>query len=351
MKTVIAPRSEVAGLVPYDLPALDLPIVLSANESPYGLPEPVLARVHEIVDKLAFNRYPDPSAWGLRKAIGARFGLPPDHVLVGNGSDELVQDLFIAYGGWGRQALSFAPTFAMYKIEATATGTPIHEAKRDQGDFHIPLERTLEGLRGDSYAMSILCSPNNPTGTVTHRRDIEQMLEASNALLVVDEAYAEFAGSSIVDLVQRHANLVVLRTFSKAFSLAGLRIGYALGQPAAIGPLAKVRLPYSVDSFSQAVALAALDNADLFEKRWEETRSERARLAAALNAKPDTEVYLSAANFLCVRVSDEKALIDRLQTAGILVRDVSDAPRLESCLRVTVGSPAENDAVIAAWPA
>lgn len=372
MDRVVPPRPDVARLVPYDVPPPIVPVVLSANESPYNLPPEVLARVHELVDALAFNRYPDPTARVLREAIGARYGLGADHVIVGNGGDELLLDLLLAWGGPGRSCLSFPPGFAMYGIGCDVTGTGFVEIERDPETFAVPVDAAIEMLRqgegasddGSSRgaeraravpvpgvpAMIIVCSPNNPTGTLTPRADIERLLAATDAVVFVDEAYAEFAGETVTDLVDEHANLIVLRTFSKAFSLAGLRVGYALGQPETLAPLYKVKMPYNEDAFAQAVALACLERAPLFEARWAEARAERERLVAALSAKRGTTVLPSAANYLCARVEGVDDLAGRLLEKDVLVRDVGGGRHLRGYARVTVGSPAENDAVIAAWP-
>lgn len=350
MDRVVPPRPDVARLVPYDVPPPTVPVVLSANESPYNLPAEVLSRVREIVDTLAFNRYPDPTARALRQAIGARYGLEADNVIVGNGGDELLLDLLLAWGGPGRSCLSFPPGFAMYGIGCDVTGTGYVEIERDPETFAVPVEAAVEMLAGGAAAIVIVCSPNNPTGTLTPREDIERLLAATEAVVFVDEAYAEFADETVTDLVARHANLIVLRTFSKAFSLAGLRVGYALGQPDTLAPLYKVKMPYNEDAFAQAVALACLENAPLFEARWTEARAERERLAAALRARPGTTVLPSAANYLCARVEGVGDLAGLLLDGGVLVRDVGGGRHLRGYVRVTVGSPEENDAVIAAWP-
>jgi histidinol-phosphate aminotransferase len=352
MDSVIGPRPGIEGLEPYDVPSPDVPIVLSANESPYDVPQAVRARVAQISAGLAFNRYPDPSAALLREAIAARFGLTSDQVLVGNGGDELLQYMLIAYGGAERIALSFPPTFSMYAIEATVSGTPLLEISRDPETMAVPVEKAIRRLGVDEASIAIVCSPNNPTGTVTPRSDIIALLDASPALVLLDEAYAEFCDCSCVDLIGSHKNLLILRTFSKAFSLAGLRVGYLLGQAETLAPIAKVKLPYNADAFSQAVALAALEEVELFEPRWAEARRERDRLAAALAAKPGTKVHPSEANFLLACVADEEKVLSSLADAGILVRRVGGPEgELAGCLRVTVGTPADNDAVIAAWPA
>jgi histidinol-phosphate aminotransferase len=367
MDRVVPPRPDVARLVPYDVPPPTVPVVLATNESPYNLPPPVLARVHELVDALAFNRYPDPTARALREAIGARYGLGADHVIVGNGGDEILLDLLLAWGGPGRSCLSFPPGFAMYGICCDVTGTGYVEIERDTETFAVPIEAAVEMLQGGAARQAvagssderggegapvivIACSPNNPTGTLTPRADIERLLAATDAVVLVDEAYAEFSGETVTDLIDEHANLIVLRTFSKAFSLAGLRVGYALGRPETLAPLYKVKMPYNEDAFAQAVALACLENAQLFEARWAETRAERERLAEALSAKPGTTVLPSAANYLCARVEGVGDLAGLLLDGGVLVRDVGGGRHLRGYVRVTVGSPAENDAVIAAWP-
>jgi len=367
MDRVFPPRPDVARLVPYDVPPSTVPVVLSANESPYNLPAEVLSRVHELVDTLAFNRYPDPTARLLREAIGARYGLDANNVIVGNGGDELLLDLLLAWGGPGRSCLSFPPGFAMYGIGCDVTGTGYVEIERDPETFAVPIDAAVEMLQGGAARQAavrpgdergsegapvivIVCSPNNPTGTLTPRAHIERLLAATDAVVMVDEAYAEFSDETVTDLVARHANLIVLRTFSKAFSLAGLRVGYALGQPETLGPLYKVKMPYNEDAFAQGVALAAIESAGLFEPRWAEARAERERLSEALGSKPGTTVFPSAANYLCARVDGVADLPSQLLGAGILVRDVGAGPGLSGCVRVTVGSPDENDRVIAAWP-
>lgn len=342
-----APRSAVVELRAYDPQAHEVPINLSANENSFGLPAPMRERLKTLVGQLDFNRYPDPGATELKREIAATHGVEPEQVAVGNGGDELIQALLLSYGGPDRTAVAFTPTFAMYEILAKVTGTRFCGFERDVA-FNLPTDAAAMAASVDSR-ITFVCSPNNPTGNAIDAQMIAELAKAVDGLIVVDEAYQEFGRSTALDLLEDHPNLVVLRTFSKAFSLAGLRVGYLVGDARVIDNINKVRLPYNVNSFSQAAAAALLRDSGDIEDIIEQIVAERARLSAALAGLDGCSVYPSEANFLlvkCVRPADEvwRALLDD----GILVRAFSGARRLRNCLRITVGTPAENDTVIEA---
>ncbi len=344
---LIKPRPAVARLEAYDPQHLEVPTNLSANENSYGLPDDIRAKLAGLVEILAFNRYPDPAAVELRRVIAARHGVVMENVAVGNGGDELIQALLLAYGGANRTAVAFGPTFVMYGILSDITATSFAGLSRD-ARFDIPADAAaaVKAAGGD---IVFACSPNNPTGNVIDEAAARALAGGVDGLVVIDEAYQEFSETTTVELLGDYRNLAVLRTFSKAFSLAGLRVGYLLADAEVIENINKVRLPYNVNVFSQAAAAALMAEAGPLEVIIAEIVRERSRLAAALAGLDGYLAYPSAANFLLVRCSrsaDEvwRGLID----AGILVRNLSSVSGLDGCLRVTVGTPAQNDLVIEA---
>ena len=330
----------------YDPKSLPARTFISANESPYDMEPDLKRQALDEIAGLAFNRYPDPLAGELRALIAAGYGLPgPDCVLLGDGGDELLMDLFLAYGGVGRTLLNVPPTFSVYGYDAFLTGTRVVDVPR-LPDFSLDEEAILaRAARGD-IDLLVITSPNNPTGNVARPEFLLRLLESTDALVLADEAYMEFAdpGCSMTPYLGAYPNLLVLRTFSKAFGLAGVRLGYVLGDPRVIRELGKVRQPYSVDSISQVLGKLVFRNRERYDARIRELRSERARLISALAALPGVEVFDSQANFLLVRVPAAHAIWrDMYERDSVLVRDFSATPGLEDCLRVTVGSPQDND--------
>ncbi|MCL2324106.1 MAG: histidinol dehydrogenase, partial [Actinomycetia bacterium] len=343
--TARSPRPAVDALRPYEADvAREACLVMSANESPFTLPEPLLARLEATVRDFAYRRYPDPLASTLREKLARQYGIAPDSVLVGNGADELLLDLMLAWGGPGRRVLLFPPTFSMYGIYARTLETTVSEIDRDPETFAPDIDAAVGLLAQGDVDLCIIDTPNNPSGALTAQADLIRLLEASDALIVVDEAYCEFCGETALPLLERYPNLVILRTFSKAFSLAGLRLGFALAAPEVTATLAKVRMPYSVNAFSQWAGELATDERAAFEPGLEQLRSERERLYAALAALPGVRVWPSAANYLLLRVEGAGEVAQRLlDDHGVLVRDFSAGRGTRDCLRVTVGTPQDND--------
>ncbi len=343
----INPRSEVARLSAYEAPEPAADVILAANENPSNLPEPVLERIKEIAASTAFNRYPDARTADLRSAIARANGVQAENVIVGNGADEILVHVCLAFGGTQRSSLTFPPTFSMYEIIATSTGTVSRSVGR-RNDFYVD---TDEALRVASESdLVFLANPNNPTGTMESRETVERLASATKGLFVLDEAYADFAGVTYLDLLDELENFLVLRTFSKAFSMAGLRVGYLIARPEVIAELQKVRLPYNSNAFSQAAALAALEYRTLFRERIETIVAERERVREALDGIEGVAAMPSEANFLLVRILGRdaydawRALLDR----GVLVRNFPGDELLEQYLRVTIGLREENDRFLAA---
>ena len=283
--------------------------------------------------------------------LGAFLGQPADRLLCGNGSNEILQTLLLTYGGAGRCALMFEPTYALHAQIARGTGTGVVAGER-AADYRIDPDDAVETIERTQPSVIFVCSPNNPTGTVESRATIERLAGAATkvgAVLVVDEAYGEFAQWSALELVSDDLPIAVVRTYSKVWSLAGVRLGFAVAPTWMIEELEKVLLPYNLSVPTQVAGTIALDFASDMELRVAALVEERGRMFAALTEMPAIEVVPSGANFLMFRVAgDAHALWKRLLAQNVLIRDFSSWPRIEGCLRVTVGTPAENDAFLAA---
>lgn len=335
------------GVMPYDPKYIPAEIYLSANENPQMLPDVVMDEMYAQLRRASLNRYPDPLANELRDLIAAHYGLTRDNVLVGNAGDELLFDLALAWGGPNRTLLNCPPTFSVYGANAHLADTRVIDVAR-KDDFSLDEEAVIARAAQGDVDMVVITSPNNPTGNADSLEFIKRLLEATDALVLVDEAYGEFGGAPATPLLADHENLVILHTFSKAYSAAGVRLGYVLAQPTVIQELLKVRQPYSVDSISQIVGCAIMHNTDVFADRIAAIIAERERMAQCLAEIPGITVYPSQANFLLVRIPSADAVWQGLYDRGILVRDFSHAPGLENCLRITIGSKEENNAVLVA---
>ena len=318
--------------------------MISANENPCDVPFDLRREIERAVRKVPFNRYPDPLANDLRDLIAGANGLDRDQVLIGNGGDELLFDTALAFGGPGRTFLNVPPTFSVYVNNAQLTNTAIANVPR-RADFTVDEDAVVERLARGDIDYTIITSPNNPTGDIVSDTFVTRMLDAADTLVMIDEAYFEFSRYTVRPLLEQHENLVILRTFSKAFSLAGVRIGYMLGSEAALREYKKVRQPYSVDAVSQAIARVVFGNRALFERGIDDIIDQRARVIAELSAMPHVEVFPSFANYVLFRFDDQidaGRIWDDLLAAGVLVRDFSRSHGLENCLRVSIGSEEEN---------
>ena len=347
-------RDELKGKSPYGAPQLDVPVLLNTNENPYPLPEELVARIAERVAEAArnLNRYPDRDAVELREGLAAYltkstgFPVARENVWAANGSNEVLQQLLQTFGGPGRTALGFAPTYQMHDLIARGTGTHWTQGPRDD-DFTIDLDVALAAIAVQRPDVLFVCSPNNPTGTAVPRETVLALYEAAQAvkptLVVVDEAYIEFSHQpSLLPLIEGRPLLVVTRTMSKAFGAAGLRLGYLAADPAVVDAVQLVRLPYHLSSVTQATALAALEFTDTLLGYVERLKAERDRIVTELRAM-GLEVTDSDANFVQFGgFQDTHAVWQAILARGVLVRDNGVPGRL----RVTAGTPAENDAFL-----
>lgn len=332
----------------YHSPQVDVPIRLNTNESPFPPPDAWLARLQQITQDIDWNRYPDRAATALRQTIASRHGVPPEQVFVANGSNEVLQTILLAYGGAGRVVATFEPTYQMYAQIARVTGAQVVEGER-QLDLTLDPAEIVRIVDQHRPAVTFLCNPNNPTGLVEPRANLEALLKVATGLVVVDEAYAEFSEWSAMELVSEDAPLVVTRTFSKTLSMAALRVGYVVAPTWVIHNLEIAALPYHLDSFKQAATMAALSFTNEMEARVQIIKDERTRIQDAVRAT-GTEVWESGSNFILFRPMSRTAgeVWQALLDQGVLVRDCSSWPGLTGCLRVTVGTPAENTAFLGA---
>jgi histidinol-phosphate aminotransferase len=336
-------RADLRGLTPYGAPQIDVPIRLNTNENPYPPPPELVADVAASVAAAAagLNRYPDREADELRAALASYLGagLSPAQVWAANGSNEILQQILMAFGGAGRRALGFVPSYSMHRLIALATGTEWIDGQR-RDDFGVDADRAAADVEAKRPDVVFLCSPNNPTGTALPPEVIDAVLAVATGIVVIDEAYAEFSSSpSSLPLLPGHSRLVVTRTMSKAFGFAGGRLGYLAADPAMIDALRLVRLPYHLSALTQAAALAALRHADATLAQVAALRADRDRMHAVLRER-GFDVVDSDANFLLFgRFDDQRAVWQGLLDRGVLIRDVG----LPGWLRVSVGTTAECD--------
>ena len=359
MSRPVTPRADVALIAGYHSPQLDVEVRLNTNESPEPPPDGFTTALAGALRDVAWNRYPDRAATELRARIAAFHGVEPAQVFCANGSNEVLQSVLLAYGGPGRRALVWEPTYALHSHIARVVGTGVVVEER-AADFSIDPERAVQRVGEVRPDVAFLCSPNNPTGTEDPAATTEAVVAAATSagtLVVADEAYGQFASSSALDLIADDVPLVVSRTYSKTWSLAALRLGYLIGPSWVVEDLDRVALPYRVDAVKQLAGVLALDHVDDMESRVARVVGERERIVGALGSL-GVDQWPSGANYLLFRPRSQdgspgsvergdevwKGLVDR----SVLVRNCSGWPRLGGCLRVTVGTPAENDRFIEA---
>ena len=346
-------RPDLADLEPYGAPQLDVAVRLNTNETAEPPPAGYLDAVAERITDLELNRYPDRPHTRLRELLGQRVGLPPGRVWAANGSNEVLAQLLQAYGGPGRRLVTVRPGYSMYPVLARVTMTELVEVDLD--DAFCWSDDTVAAVADAAPDVVVLANPNNPTGVPVDLAHVRAVHDAvPDALVIVDEAYVEFSGDgsgtavSAVGALDELPRLVVSRTFSKAFRLAGLRLGYLYGPEWVVDDVRRVRLPYHLDAIKQVAAEVALEQEAAFLEHRGRVASERERVRDGLAAVDGVEVWPSAANYLLFRVADARAVFDGLLARGVLVRDFSTRPRLGGCLRVTIGTRAENDAFLGA---
>jgi histidinol-phosphate aminotransferase len=300
------------------------------------------------LSQIDWHRYPDRHATELRAGLAGHHGVEPEQVFAANGSNEVLQALCLAYCGPGRSVAVFEPTYALHSHIARITGTEVVTGERDD-DFGLDLDAAGRLLAEQRPVITFLCSPNNPTGLIEPEEVVRSVLEQAPGLVVVDEAYGQFAPWTALDLIDEDEPLVVSRTYSKTWASAGLRLGYCVAPSWVVDELEKVTLPYHLDAFKQVAGLLALDYESEMRTRVATLVAERSRLLTGLG-RLDVDVWPSAANFILFRLRHKRAegVWAALLARSILVRNCSGWPRLEGCLRVTVGTKDENGAFLAA---
>lgn len=344
-------RDDLVKMEGYHSPQIDVDVRLNTNESPFEPPAEFRAKLAEGVAQLHWNRYPDRQAVQLREAIAKLHNVAMANIFAANGSNEVLQSLTLAYGGPGRNVLVFEPTYAMHSQIARVTNTGVISGTRSD-DHSLDLAYVSATMRQHEPAITFLCSPNNPTGMVEERETVEAVLAVAGefgGLVVVDEAYGQFAPWSALELVNEDTALVVTRTYSKTWALAGLRLGYLVGPTWLVSALEMVVLPYHLDAATQLAGTLALDHVDVMEAQVAELVEERGRLAEAMADLPLT-VWPSGANFILFRPNqhDGNAVWQELVDRSVMVRNCASWPGLDNCLRVTIGTRQEDDAFLAA---
>jgi histidinol-phosphate aminotransferase len=344
-------RDELRGLSPYGAPQLEVPVRLNTNENSYPVPDDVAVAMEKALAGAVreLNRYPDRDAVALRADLAAYLGhgLGAANLWAANGSNEVQQQLLQTFGGPGRTALGFTPSYSMHPLLAAGTGTAWLDGKRAD-DFGVPVDHAVEQVRRHRPDLVFLCSPNNPTGTALPLEVVRAVADEAPGMVIVDEAYEEFARPgtpSALSLLPGRPRLVVTRTMSKAFALAGARIGYLAADPAVVDAVQLVRLPYHLSALTQAVARAALAHTEALLSTVDAIKEQRDRIVATLR-EHRLRVADSDANFVLFSTGeeDQKIVWQRLLDRGVLIRDVG----LPGWLRVTAGTPAETDAFLEA---
>ena len=344
-------RPEIRSLTAYHVQPASGLIKLDAMENPYTWPEELRDAWVELLRSTDVNRYPDPGAQALSARLVDAMGVPAGmRVLLGNGSDELIQMIAMSLSGPSRCILSVDPGFVMYRMIATFCGMPYVGVPLSAGDFSLDLAAILQAMNEHQPAVVFLAYPNNPTGNLFDAQAMVEIIRAAPGLVVVDEAYAPFTDATFMGRLGEFDNLLVMRTVSK-MGLAGLRLGLLAGPAAWLDQFDKVRLPYNINVLTQASADFALSHKAVFDDQTRRISAERERLAAAIARIDGVEVYPSQANFLLLRTRAGRATawFQGLRQRGVLIKNLDGShPLLTDCLRPTVGTPAENDALLQA---
>lgn len=336
-------RQEILSLSAYHVPPAEDMIKLDAMENPYRLPPFLYEEIIRITAEASINRYPDPHATALKETLRTALSIPDGmDIMLGNGSDEIIQIIMLAAARPGAKLLTVEPGFAMFKMIATFAnmeyiGIPL------KPDFSLDLDAMLAAISRHQPTILFLAYPNNPSGNLFDETALNRIIQVSPGLVVIDEAYHPFAGKSFIEKLADYPNLLVMRTLSK-LGLAGLRLGLLAGRPDWLSHLEKLRLPYNVNVITQLVAEKIMQHYDVLQSQAEIIKQTRARLKAFLANLEQIEPYPSDANFILFRLNDASRIFTQLQQHGILIKNLDNShPLLKNCLRVTVGTPEEND--------
>ena len=335
-------RPEILRLSPYHVPSSSGMIKLDAMENPYSLPETLQEEIAQLVTTISANRYPDSNSVSLKSSLRETMEIPMGmDIMLGNGSDEIIQIIALALARPGAVLMSVEPAFVMFRMIATYTnmeyiGVPL------KADFSLDLDLMLDAITKHQPAIIFIAYPNNPTGNLFDVEAVSRIIESAPGVVVVDEAYHAFAGSSFIDKLSEYPNLLLMRTLSK-LGLAGLRLGFLTGRPEWLIQLEKVRLPYNVGVLTQEVARKILQYPDILQQQVDAIKAERVVMNKYLNVLDGVEVFPSDANFILFRVNEASQIFLELKQRNILIKNLDGShPLLKNCLRVTIGTPDEN---------
>lgn len=344
-------RNNLKELKPYDPHELPYKVKLNANENPYGLPEEIIEEILSKAKNLEYSRYPNANSVKLSETVSSFWGLNRDNIVIGNGSDELIDYLIKAFSEKGRRIITTAPSFAMYKIYSIINGSIFVQIPLGQNNFSLNEDKILEEAKKENSSIVFIAYPNAPTGNYFAEDKIIKIIEESGCLVVVDEAYYEFGEKTFIPLISQYDNLVILRTFSKAYSLASLRVGYLLSNPEIINEIRKVKSPFNVNTFSQLAAQVVFENKEILKNGVKKIIEEREKLTNRINELSPFKAHPSQTNFVLVEVGSKEnsdLVYNNLLKQGILVQTISDPAFSTSryFLRITVGNEEENDILI-----
>ena len=335
-------KKSIQKLKPYHIENTPCRIKLDAMENPYPLSKALMKKVLEGIKGIKINRYPDPLASRLKDIISLHVKTPVDNIIIGNGSDELIQLILTAFGGHGDRVLLPIPTFSMYGIIAMSLSLMPEGVPLDK-NWELPLNKFLSDMERIKPKVIFISYPNNPTGNSFDRESILKVLEKATGIVVIDEAYYDFSRKTFLPYLKEYKNLIILRTLSK-IGMAGLRVGYLMADKEICQELNKVRLPYNSNALSQEIASIILENRTEIQKQIGAIISERDRLMEGFKEIKGIEPYPSETNFILFKIDrDSKEVFDRLSDNGILVRNFGNDDYLKNCLRVTIGTSEEND--------
>ena len=342
-------RPEIQQLPTYQVPEPGTAIKLDAMENPYQWDDELKEKWLKVLHSAALNRYPDPQAKELKQQLRTVMQIPePMEIILGNGSDELIQMLALSLNGQERVLLAPEPSFIMYRSLAQIVGMQYVGVSLEPQQFELDIFFMLEAVDTHQPALVFLAYPNNPTGNAFAIDDIEAIVENCSGLVVIDEAYASFADQTLISYLERYPNLLVMRTVSH-LGLAGLRLGFLVGSPQWLEQIDKTRLPHNINILTQLSAIFELENYSILEKQTEQIKQARTLLFKQLNQMAGVDVWSSQANFLLFRVADAITVFDNLKQQGILIKCLHGShPLLDNCLCVTVGTPEENQAFLQA---
>ena len=340
-------KPEVRGLTAYTLKHFDADVKLDQNENPYELPADLKREIVDRVLRRPWGRYPEFVPSSVIKTLSKFTGWTEDGILVGNGSNELIQASLSVTLGPGRRLAVPQPTFTLYKLMATTLQADIDQVMLDEDTLAFNVDKLVAASR--TADVVVVCTPNNPTGNLLEHEALTAVLKNAKGLVVVDEAYHEFSGQTALPLLPEHRNLVVLRTFSKAMATAGLRFGYMMAHPEIAREVYKSKLPYNVNIFTLTAAEVIIEKHDVLSRGIANLIRERDRVFAELQNRTAVRAFASRANFILIKTAKPaRELFEALYSHGVLIRDVSAYPLLERCLRISIGTPEENNRCLAA---